>query len=264
MRSGVAQRPREVIKQPLPGILRGPRTTTTPTIDRYRFLGNLQLWDTFEEDALATFQATPWESHTTTMTYRGRRPANPPSMAVEHFLCGDEAGVQGRMGANIAHVLSAVCSATGVDLTFGDYKGTTDRPVQGKVPDMAIMTGAGLSRAFGELKAPWINAHNLNFAAARFRKQLGQVSLYMLVAQHKYAFLSTYDYTIFLKQEFHNGQWTLLHSRPIAHDGEFGGPAGDGEPPNITVRQAFWHLLKSVEAHQVQNPTAPNAWVRRA
>jgi hypothetical protein len=54
----------------------------------------------------------------------------------------------------LVHVMSATCAATGVELPFGDYKATTDRPVQGKVPLMTIMTRAGLSRAFGELKVP--------------------------------------------------------------------------------------------------------------
>ncbi|KAL3469928.1 hypothetical protein BJX99DRAFT_264690 [Aspergillus californicus] len=49
----------------------------------------------------------------------------------EHFLRGEKMGVHGRMGANIAHVISAICAVTGVDLTFGDFKATTDQPVQG-------------------------------------------------------------------------------------------------------------------------------------
>jgi hypothetical protein len=69
------------------------------------------------------------------------------TVALEHFLCSEEIGVQGRMGANIAHVMSAICAVSGVNLAFRDLKATTDQPMQGKVPEVAIITRAGRSRA---------------------------------------------------------------------------------------------------------------------
>ncbi|KAL1998285.1 hypothetical protein VTN02DRAFT_6463 [Thermoascus thermophilus] len=66
--------------------------------------------------------------------------------------------------------------------------------------------------------------HNIQKSAladqAHFRNYLGQISQYMYLAKVKYAFLTTYDQTIFLKQEPHptkQSQWALWHSNVISH-----------------------------------------------
>jgi hypothetical protein len=130
-------------------------------------VGILEHWSSFGAEVLATYQDTPWQTLNATIKYRSRNPDNPAAIDSEHFLCGGEPGVQARMQSNLAQVMSAVCAASGVDLTFGDYYSTTDRATGASTPDMAIMTSAGEIRALGELKVPWVPDHQLLAAIER-------------------------------------------------------------------------------------------------
>jgi hypothetical protein len=77
----------------------------------------------------------------------------------------------------------------------------------------------------------------------------------MRLSQLKYAFLSTYTQTIYLKQEFRQGQWTLYHSSVIDHNAQRSTPGAhiDG---NVSLRQCMWYLMHLAETtHLVQNNT---------
>lgn len=77
----------------------------------------------------------------------------------------------------------------------------------------------------------------------------------MIVGKLKYAFLSTYNATIFLKQEIVDGQWTLCYSRPISHAEQFVDEGPGGQFSQVTLRQCFWYLLHQIDnGHAAVNP----------
>jgi hypothetical protein len=97
MPSGIAERAREVLKEPLPALALGPRTTGSSGLKDLKFVGILEHSPAFEAEVLATYQGTPWQNLNGTIKYRSRNPDNPAAIDCEHFLCGGEPGVQARM-----------------------------------------------------------------------------------------------------------------------------------------------------------------------
>lgn len=69
----------------------------------------------------------------------------------------------------------------------------------------------------------------------------------------KYGFLSTYKETIFLKQEFADGEWRLFVSDVVRFD------VRTGSRP--TLRQCFWYLLNRLDCSAI-NETPDEDWVR--
>jgi hypothetical protein len=159
-----AELSREVVRAALPDLITGPGKTTHPALHMIWFRGRSERWQTFEQDAMQHFQQTDWNRHRRVLTYRPANSPSPASIAREHFICGDEAGVQGRFNQHIGQVMSAVSVAMGIDLAFADYKANTSRTVDSKVPDIICMTRSGGLRIIGEIKTPWIKAHDIQRA----------------------------------------------------------------------------------------------------
>jgi hypothetical protein len=85
----------------------------------------------------------------------------------------------------------------------------------------------------------------------------------MRAAQLRYAFISTYNQTIFLRQEHRQGQWTLDHSRVIYSNAR---RATLTAPINgsISVRQCMWYMMHLAQAgYAAGNNTPMNRWVQR-
>ncbi|KAL3479676.1 hypothetical protein BJX99DRAFT_255403 [Aspergillus californicus] len=64
--------------------------------------------------------------------------------------------------------------------------------------EIAIVTKAGVVQA-GDIAPPYLEG-------------------YIKDTKLRYGFITTYEETIFVKQECRNGQWILLYSRPIRSD----------------------------------------------
>jgi hypothetical protein len=74
----------------------------------------------------------------------------------------------------------------------------------------------------------------------------------------KYGFITTYDGTVFLRQQCRNGIWVLQYSSPIRSSAKFDHRNPDGRAPVITIRQAFWHLYACIEeGHKAANTMLP-------
>jgi hypothetical protein len=87
--------------------------------------------------------------------------------------------------------------------------------------------------------------------------------MYMRDLSLKYGFLSTYEQTIFVRQELVNGQWELQYSPSIRHSTSATSVA---LPANFTrsvsLRQSFWHLATLAQAgHVATNPLPSAQWV---
>ena len=280
MPSGKAVRSKDLIETKLPDLLVGPDATTSSALHNLRFVGPLMPWPNFLDNIRNRRRNATWSPEI--LDYRYKQMATKPAanMDDEHIRVGDEGGVQGRFNQQIGQSISAVCKAAAIDVSFGDYKSTRTRVLQGKVPDTVMMTNAGDLLVVGEVKVPWVPKHDLRNAEVKGRLRhilgmyiktpssfhtcisrdlpsiLGQISRYMLIGNLKYGFISTYEWTIFLKQEETVAGWAMFHSDPIPHHSVVG-------DTTVTLRGCFWSLALDVNAgHQANNPVARNLWVR--
>lgn len=176
-----AQRPREIVQQALPPLDRGAATTRSAAWGENTFKGKLQHWDTFEADVRARYDAIHWTNHV--ISHTSGQPPRLTSTETEQVAAGDEIGVQARLMANIGHPMGAVCRAGAINLKFGAYMATVDRLTGSRKPDIAIMTRAGLGRAFGEIKTPWVLEHKLSIRVIRGGTALRQ-AVGMVVNSH--------------------------------------------------------------------------------
>jgi hypothetical protein len=166
---------REVVRAPLPDLITGPGTTSSSALHRVWFLGRIGNWD-IEGEAWQHFQNTDWNRHRQVINYRAVGDPSPANLAREQYHCGDEAGVQSRFAQNVGQVImSAVSVAMGVDLVFGDYKASLDRPTGFDIRDIICMTRNGGVRILGEIKTPWVNYHGLEEAIRLGGNRLRQV-----------------------------------------------------------------------------------------
>lgn len=123
------------------------------------------------------FQQTDWNRYRRFLTYRPANSPSPASVAREHFICGDEAGAQGRFTQHIGQVLSAVSVVMGINLAFADYKANPSSIVDSKIPDIVCMTRSGGLRIIGEIKMSWIEIRHSKAMAAggtQFERILGK------------------------------------------------------------------------------------------
>jgi hypothetical protein len=77
----------------------------------------------------------------------------------------------------------------------------------------------------------------------------------------KYGFLTTYDYTIFLKKELRGDKWVLWHSRPIArnvHSNFQNPPANFAD--SVSVRECFLYLQTRVSQGDWQSDNKTGKW----
>lgn len=259
---GHVQRAREVVGERVPQLRKTPWHTKSSALHLTRYNGPLAKWSTFEQEVRDTCQQQPWSSHTSTVALRPKGSPGPHNIAIEQYVVGDEAGVRGRFQQNVAHVVGAIFGSQGLNLAFGDLKSVASS--FDITPDMIIMNMNAEQpeiKAVGEIKSPWVSAHfledinetNKDVHDTILRKQIGQLAKYMKCLQVKYAFISTYDQQVFLKQELIEGQWGLQFS-PVISD-------TTANQTTLTVRQCFFFLgLEAGNAPQTENGTPEGSW----
>lgn len=82
----------------------------------------------------------------------------------------------------------------------------------------------------------------------------------MGTAKLKFAFYSTYEITVFLKQEYHEGQWALFYSDLVPQHQK--GSRRHNEL-HVSVRQSLWFLCQKIgqEGHAANNTVPMASWV---
>ncbi|PYH46581.1 uncharacterized protein BP01DRAFT_397108 [Aspergillus saccharolyticus JOP 1030-1] len=200
------------------------------------FIGELRYWHDFQDEVEQVLAKVEWENYQHPVTayietgdvyYR------------EHFLCGAEISSSARFISNVLNPLTGVANILGYPLYFGDWTVTVDKlkwPVLTLANEQdKIFTGKpgtiteteGKARAIGEAKHPWGTLPDANIKQALkgdkegeklLRRFLGQIARDMWAANLKYAFMTNYRWTVFLRREFSDGKWTLYHSDAIKHD----------------------------------------------
>ncbi|KAE8381156.1 hypothetical protein BDV26DRAFT_255831 [Aspergillus bertholletiae] len=116
-------------------------------------------------------------------------------------------------------------------------KACTNRSIDAKAPDIIGMSPQGKLLFVYELRAPWVGAHDisrLDMKERKLRHILGQLAYYLHRSQRRSGFVTTYIYTIFVRQTVTNGQWMLEYSPPISYLDTSGIRRGD-----ITARESF-------------------------
>lgn len=161
------------------------------------------------------------------------------------FVC-DERGVQGRLEGRAGTAPRAVFGAQSQDLNLGAFKGTLPPyPGNKKAPDFVLMTPDNIAIVLGEAKVSWVPEHDLMKPIKNFEKgyseegfrrilgqycelfigrdpylfvHVGQIAKYMLEMGLKYAFLTTYEQTTFLRKVNVSRAWGLEYSPVINHN----------------------------------------------
>lgn len=245
---------RAAVLRELPDILLGPARTANSAIHHnLTYVGLLTPWVGFENDVIQTFNNTPWGNAIIAW-----------GPETETYMVGDEHGLQGRLVHHIGHVLGRVAQAEQLNFMFRDSKSCLigfniipDFLMSSSTPPFFIL------HAVGELKVFWISAHRLgrkvqkalNGRDEELRKilgksdmvqypqgltvvnrALGQTANYMQVLQVRYAILTTYKETIFVRQSAGHVH-KLEFSPPIQHDATFNAQRG-----TVTLRQCYLHL----------------------
>ncbi|PYI33113.1 hypothetical protein BP00DRAFT_414103 [Aspergillus indologenus CBS 114.80] len=126
------------------------------------------------------------------------------------------------------------------------------KPERGSIPDYALIDEKGKVRAIGEAKHPWGTLPDANIkqtlkgdkeAEKLLRRFLGQIARDMWAANLKYAFMTNYRWTVFLRREFSDGKWTLDYSDAIKHDSK---AQHRDHTASISVRQCILFIMIKV------------------
>ncbi|KAI1922249.1 hypothetical protein LOZ12_000584 [Ophidiomyces ophidiicola] len=271
----------EIICAQLPNILTRKhfQTTSTAWHGSY-YLGKMAKWN-IEPDVTATI--TPAHMKPGLLSIHSDIVLQEAGCVDhEHYLCGDEQSVCGRYGQNALAPVSAVAFHNGLKYRFGDYKVSSESTYPGNgtyIPDFVAVScpAANLGELLklkkdtphnmvivGEAKTPW--KHDLMTAWSKFsesgddeniRHAFGQIVTYMQRFKMRYGFLTTYNYTIFLRQELRGGEPVLYFTRPIEATSSL-------ESGSISIRQCFYYLLSKCQSpgdYQITSPVSPLHWI---
>ncbi|KAL8743400.1 MAG: hypothetical protein Q9184_008120, partial [Pyrenodesmia sp. 2 TL-2023] len=237
-------------KRSLPTLKRSQIHTMSASASPQVFMGIMAEWTNFEMEVRMNFLTQPWGPHA--ITFEGTA----DMFNREQVMCANETGVVGRFHQQVGHVMTCVGLDTGMRLYFGDWHGESHA-----IPDLTIWNQAQQPLVTGEAKTPW--TVNLTSTMAReytdpvrhrrdFTRSAGQVAYYMKEYSCKYGFLTTYDDTIFFKQE------PLAFTREMAIDNRL--------PSNTTTHDILWysrvihHNTSFIPCGTLRDPESPDAY----
>ena len=171
-----------VLQQRCPDLRLSMNHTTTGALHLTSFVGTLEHWSDFKTDVLNAMRSARLHQSRYILDYRGAGLPGQANLKHEHVYCGDETGVQGRWQANVGAAVSAAFKACDENMAYADYKASAGVPaLQGKVPDLVLLDTVTRSLLFsGEVKTPWVPAHNLAnglLEERRLRRLLGELGL---------------------------------------------------------------------------------------
>ncbi|KAJ5263205.1 hypothetical protein N7478_010810 [Penicillium angulare] len=191
---------KDIISSSPSDLLVGPSRTTSDNTHNLEFQRTLVHWKKFEEEVRASSNDVRWASYPSALPY-GSVAANQHQVIPsepEVWRCGDANSVSHRIGL----ITGQAFRTLQIPIWFGDYKAYR-LTSSAKTPDIVMTDEEGNLAALGEIKSPWILI--LRDATGEgqegYRHCLGLLGKYMHIHQVKYAFLTTYNETIFCKQD---------------------------------------------------------------
>ncbi|KKZ61143.1 hypothetical protein EMCG_04244 [[Emmonsia] crescens] len=277
----------DILSQPLPQILtREHYRTTSSALHASHYAKKLVKWnisiDVKQNTADIHLKKDPLDADVQIVLQ------NPFRLKAEHYLCGDEQSICGRYSHNALEPVTAVAYLHDLRIRFGDHKASQESQNPGTkqyIPDFAGMFCPAFDfpnlerlvkdnsehqpqmRIVGEAKTHW--KHNLikffNAATKEVKKDesylrhaLGQIAAYMHIFKMRFAFLTTYDFTIFLKQDFvgKDNEPVLCYTEPISAHSE--------NKNTSSVRQYLYYLMICAsrgDDFKFINPTPFEEWV---
>jgi len=251
-------RAREILERPLPQLITGPHHTTSSALHQLYYQKGLFEWTTFATKVEEFYDQNV--KITRPIYYVGR--AATSREAIDEFVgVGQESGVQSRFMQSIGTVLGAILDGLQIDIKFACWKAADSKGRPGE-PDIALLDRNWQVMSIGEVKAFWVEAHNLNGVDETYlRRLLGQPLRYMRDHQCEYGFLTTYEQTIFLHQTQKNGEWAVKYSEVIFSDTEYA-EARNGSELTVSVKQCFIYLAEvASKATPTQNLVPRDDWV---
>ncbi|KAJ5888319.1 hypothetical protein N7495_008360 [Penicillium taxi] len=185
---------RNIVASPLPNLNEGPHMTKFSAIHDLKYVGALSKWPRFAHVVEFAF----------CMVSRNPSVSPPKIMKTDIALVGDKNYVQGRFLSAIGDRLGLALRSMMVDLEFGGFKCSGIN--YNLIPDIIELT-QGRIVLVGKLKVPWDSADDITgsiFEADtdnhNLRVLLAQPLRYMKDLNAEFGFLSSYQYTVFLRQ----------------------------------------------------------------
>lgn len=252
-------RVREVAAQALPPLPQGPNHTNSNALHNIEYVGELCHWVDFLRFVEIHIQGQTWSNKVIKYTPRLDGPE------AESHLIGDETGLQGVFNHSVGFMVGKILRAQSIDLQFADFKCLGD-PYP-KTPDSILMTSIAHLKVIGELKVPWVSAHQMSEAyeeETMLRHLLARPIKYMKDLDCMYGFMSNYCETIFLRQVFIGSRWAVEYSPVIqASTSYVKTDLGDLlATPIVSLRQCFLAIAALAQTQgPVNNTTRMSEWV---
>ncbi|KAJ5967787.1 hypothetical protein N7501_004035 [Penicillium viridicatum] len=244
----------EVILRPVPPLTQINGTRYVSNSSEVISLRFFHEWQSFKQDVLEA--SAPLDlSHPVPYT----------DDVSENYVVGSELGLTGRFSKNVCDPVSKVFATTCLShLKFGDYQSSVGSTDTSQVPDITMFNTTGPPRpaAVGELKSFWtveLEDYSIREGYQRLigiQHHIAQLVKYMRSSKLKFGFLSTYEWTVFIRR---TAPYHFDMSLPIARDAS-----------NPSLRQCFlalgvvasedWKFIEPPDFNiaQLRVPTGPS------
>ncbi|KAJ5413342.1 hypothetical protein N7465_005647 [Penicillium sp. CMV-2018d] len=234
----------EVILRPVPPLTQINSTRYVSNSSEVISLRFFHEWQSFKQDVLEASDSLDL-SHPVPYT----------DDVSESYVVGSELGLTGRFSKNVCDPVSKVFATTCLShLKFGDYQSSAGPTDTSQVPDITMfsITGPPRPAAVGELKSFW----TVELEDYSIREGYQRITLYMRSSKLKFGFLSTYEWTVFIRRA---APYHFDMSLPIARDAS-----------NPSLRQCFlalgvvaskdWKFIEPPDFNiaQLRVPTGPS------
>ncbi|KAJ5356346.1 hypothetical protein N7517_010955 [Penicillium concentricum] len=241
----------EVILRPVPPITQINSTRCVSNSSEIISLRVFHEWQSFKQDVLEASDSLDL-SHPVPYT----------DDVSESYVVGSELGLTGRFSKNVCDPVSKVFATTCLShLKFSDYQSSAGPTGTSQVPEFTMFNTTGPPRpaAVGELKSFWtveLEDYSIREGYQRLIGSSAQLIKYMRSSKLRFGFLSTYEWTVFIRR---TAPYHFDMSLPIARDAS-----------NPSLRQCFlalgvvaskdWKFIEppDVNIAQLRVPTGPS------
>ncbi|KAJ5817015.1 hypothetical protein N7447_009248 [Penicillium robsamsonii] len=247
----------DVIQRPVPPLTQINGTRYVSNSSEVISLRFFHEWQSFDQDVLEA-------SYSLDLSH----PVPYTDDVSESYVVGSELGLTGRFCKNVCDPVSKVFANTCLShLKFGDYQSSAGPTDTSQVPDITMFNTTGPPRpaAVGELKSFWtveLEDYSIREGYQRLigvQHHFAQLVKYMRSSKLKFGFLSTYEWTVFIRR---TAPYHFDMSLPIARDAS-----------NPSLRQCFlalgvvasknWKFIEPPDFNiaQLRVPTGPSLQV---
>ncbi|KAJ5800196.1 uncharacterized protein N7518_002264 [Penicillium psychrosexuale] len=244
----------EVILRPVPPLIQINGTRYVSNSSEVISLRFFHEWQSFKQDVLEASDSLDL-SHPVPYT----------DDVSESYVVGSGLGLTGRFSKNVCDPVSKVFATTCLShLKFGDYQSSARPTDTSQVPDITMFNTTESPRpaAVGELKSFWtveLEDYSIRDGYQRLvgiQHHIAQLVKYMRSSKLKFGFLSTYNWTVFIRR---TAPYHFDMSVPIARDAS-----------NPSLRQCFlalgvmaskdWKFIEPPDFNiaQLRIPTGPS------